>query len=597
MSSNELKLAVPQPVQSFAARTHVHPAEVIKGVGSRELEGCRAVFVNMPLRESAVPTDIPEGILLLATNLIRNYGVKATIIDLNAYRIKDTLAKQRGLLPVGRHLTDDEALTLITRHLEEHGDPDLVALSGMITTLRWQKKVAAMIRRVLPEVFLVSGNGLATELKTGLFNFIPELDAVAHSEGEDVIVKILYDAKTIQQVGYDNALSSGKLEPYHLGILAGKPRFMYAGDRPRNLDALPFADLELLREDVLGNQLLEMFLGFPLWGAGANNSSATPWRDNEVTPKTQSVSSRGCPYGCRYCYRGAQGERNWGVRSAKHIQEELIDRKQKYNIRFHGFPDDNFAVTSKRIADLVPLIGDLGIKWGTHTRLDEAAGLKPKPGSPGECIFEDPLRVKLMADAGCVYIGFGPESANAKVLEALGKGGFTLKNGFVPIKVNGKIYQFPRSMVDGIRNCHEVGIHANCTWIMGSPTETLGDLKETVAFILWQKEFYAQYGRPPESVNERMFTLTWYPGTEMIHQPKVRTELSRVFGLNFDPVNHEPICDDNFYRYCLELDDATKVLHDSETGEPLNFGEMSTDQFLQAREYIDSGQTLKILDM
>lgn len=251
MCSNELKLAVPQPVQSFAARTHVHPADVRRGIGPKELEGSSAVFINMPLRESAVPTDIPEGILLLATNLVRNYGVEATIIDLNAYRIKDALARQRGLLAVGRHLTEDEAFALITRHIEKHGEPDLVALSGMITTLRWQKKVAEMIRRVLPGVFLVSGNGLATELKTGLFNFIPELDGVAHSEGDDVIIKIIYDARTIRQFGYDNALSSGKLEPYHLGILGGKPRFMYAGDRPRNLDTLPYVDLELLREDVL----------------------------------------------------------------------------------------------------------------------------------------------------------------------------------------------------------------------------------------------------------------------------------------------------------------------------------------------------------
>lgn len=51
-----------------------------------------------------------------------------------------------------------------------------------------------------------------------------------------------------------------------------------------------------------------------------------------------------------------------------------------------------------------------------------------------------------------------------------------------------------------------------------------------------------------------------------------------------------------FLKYMLELDDATKVLH-GENDEPLNFGEMPTEQFLQAREYIDSGNTLKILDM
>ena len=46
----------------------------------------------------------------------------------------------------------------------------------------------------------------------------------------------------------------------------------------------------------------------------------------------------------------------------------------------------------------------------------------------------------------------------------------------------------------------------------------------------------------------------------------------------------------------LELDDATKILNDK-YGNPVNYGEMSLDQFLQAREYIDSGQIEKILEM
>ena len=102
--------------------------------------------------------------------------------------------------------------------------------------------------------------------------------------------------------------------------------------------------------------------------------------------------------------------------------------------------------------------------------------------------FEDPLRIKLMAEAGCVYIGFGPESASRKVLDALGKGGHTLQNGFVKVAVDGGRHEFPRSMIDGIRNCQEAGIHANCTWIMGSPTETLDDFERN-------SEFYPLAGR------------------------------------------------------------------------------------------------------
>ena len=46
----------------------------------------------------------------------------------------------------------------------------------------------------------------------------------------------------------------------------------------------------------------------------------------------------------------------------------------------------------------------------------------------------------------------------------------------------------------------------------------------------------------------------------------------------------------------LELDDATKILNDKK-GNPVNFGELPLDTFLQAREYIDSDQIEKILDI
>ncbi|MDO8495058.1 MAG: radical SAM protein [bacterium] len=575
----------------FPGGGHTHPAEVIAGIKPADLAGLKIVFINMPLRETAVPNTTPEGPLLMATNLRKNYGVYATVIDLNAYRIKDELAQNKGLTH-GRHLTPEETFELIQKHFLVHGEPDVVALSGMITTLRWQEAVTKMIRTILPDVFLVSGGGLATELKAGLFNYISGLDAVAHSEGDDVVVKICFDAQLIKRKGFNGALLAGNLEPYYLGYTKGRHRLMYAGDRPRDLDSLPFADLDLLAEDVNGHKILDYYLGNDVWGIGANNSSATPF---QMTRSTTSVSSRGCPFACQYCYRGAQGERKWGVRSAEHIYKEMLHHQEKYGIDFKGFPDDNFAVTIGRIVDLVPLLGPLGIRWGTHTRLDEAAGLKPISSRPGEYVFEDPHRIELMAKAGCVYIGFGPESANKEVLEAIGKGGHTLTNGFVPKVVNGKTYNFARSMIVGIENCLRFGIHSNCTWIMALPTENLERLKESVAFIKWHEDLYIQNGLPTDSVNKKMFTLTWYPGTEIIRHTKVRQELTRVFGVTFNE-RLEPICDEKFYKYLIELDDATKVLYGN-NDEPLNFGDMPMDQFLQAREYVDSDQIFKILEM
>lgn len=571
-----------------------HPSDYTKDISSKNLRGMNVVFINMPLRESAAPNVTPQGPLLLATNLRDNYGVNASIVDLNGHRIKDESALKRGLQN-GRHLTPDEAYRLIQDHFNKYGTPDLVGFSGKITTLAWQKRVAKMIRTLLPDVFIVSGNGLATELKTGLFNYIPELDAVARSEGDDVIVKIVYDAKLIRDMGFTSAINSGKLAPYYLGELKGKHRFMYLGDRPKNINAIPFADLELLAQDVwLGRELLERYIKTPVWGRAANNSSATSFT---MERSTTFVSSRGCPYACAFCYRGAQGERNYGMRSPENLAGEFILHQKKYNVDFIGLPDDNFAVDPKRIADLVPLIKPLGIRWGTHTRLDEAAGLRPKSGRPNEFIFEDPKRIDHMAEMGCIYIGFGAESASPAVLQAMDKGGFTLKNGLVTKRVDGRDWEFPRSYYDGIKNCEYAGIHANCTWIMGYPTETLEDLKVSVAFMKWQEDFYSSRGKQPDSVNRRMFTATWYPGTAMLNHPKVKKTLNDVFGITINPFTREPVCDDRFEEYVLALDDATKILNDPKTGTPLNFGEMPMEQFLKAREYIDAGETFKILEM
>ena len=144
------------------------------------------------------------------------------------------------------------------------------------------------------------------------------------------------------------------------------------------------------------------------------------------------------------------------------------------------------------------------------------------------------------------------------------KGGFILRNGLTPKKVNGVTYEFPTTMVNAVKNCKEANIHGNCTWIMAYPGEELEHLKTSVAFIKWQQEFWTagltagtdEYNRAYDSVNARMFTATAYPGTAM--WKVVREKLTEHFDISFDKTG-EPICDENFRNYVLELDDATKV--------------------------------------
>jgi len=542
----------------------------------------KVTFINMPLRESALPNTPPEGPLILSS-ILRNDGVEVHILDLNAYRIKDEISEKRGL-PNGRHFTYEETEALIYKHLSNVGDQDVFAFSGKITTLRWQEEVAKIVRKLQPDTFIVTGNGLATEIRTGLFNWIPEMDAIARSEGDTVILDIVADARLIKQRGLKSAIISNDLKANSVVEIANKHRFIYEGGRPKNLDDIPYGALDLLESDPYGHNILEDYIKVPVWGIAANNSSATPFT---MKRSLTTVSSRGCPYSCAFCYRGAQGERNYGMRSPEHIARQIREYVDKYQLDFIGFPDDNFAVSKKRIQQFPEVFKEYGvsdIRWGTHTRMDEADA-----------------RVYEMSKAGCVYIGFGAESASPHTLTAMKKGGFILRNGITPTKINGSVYDFPTTMVDAIKNCRDANVHANCTWIMAYPGEALEHLKTSVAFILWQQEFWTkglvagtpQYNANLAGVNTKMFTATAYPGTEMWNV--VKPKLTKHFDISFNKIG-QPICDENFHKYVLELDDATKVLNDK-NGNPVNFGEMPLDVFLQAREYVNNGNIEKILEM
>jgi len=558
--------------------TNLKPEEMVAELSPGDLNGVRIVFMNMPLRENAKPNTPPQGPALMAARL-RQYGADPSIIDLNGYRIKDEVARQEGKMPIGRHLTFRETESLIEAHFNKFGEPHIIALSGMITTLRWQDKVVQMCRKIVPDAFIISGGGLGTELKEGLFSWISELDAVGHSEGDDIILTI---AKTIKDVlGKSKEARMRELRslPFYLGEIAGRQRYIFGGDRPNNLDDLPFAAWDLLEEDVYGYKLLEDYITTPVWGQAANNSSAAPFTMNR---SLTSVSSRGCPYSCSFCYRGAQGERLYGMRSAENLAKEARWLVDNYGIDFLGFPDDNFAVDKARIALLPEVFKDLNIRWGTHTRLDEADE-----------------RLEGMAKSGCVYIGFGAESASASVLDRMDKGGFILRRGLT--EING--YKLPVTMVEGVKNCREWNIHANCTWIMGYPGETIQDLKTSAAFILWQKELYLdgltpgsqEYEMALKSVNQKMFTATAYPGTALFKEPVVKEALSEKFKISFDK-NGDPEFDDAFKHYVMQLDDATKILK-NQKDESLNFSDIPLEQFLEARSLVDNGQLEKIMDM
>ena len=574
---------------------YVDPNELVKHYGVNELANVKCLLINMPIREQAKPNNAPLGLCLLAAQL-KNYGAKVDILDLNSFRIKDKIATERKL-ENGRVLLAEEAESKINNFLQIN-DYHLVALSGLITTLAWQKSVVEMVKKLSPSSYIVSGGGLATEFREDLFNWMPDLDGVAHSEGDNIVIKIARDAYLINK-DKSNTISKRAeiIAPNKTIIKEGKLYAIYAGGRPSNLNNLPLPDWEVLKNDPDNKAILENYITSPIWGKEANNSSVTSF---SMKRSINTVSSRGCPFACKFCFRGAQGERNYGIRSPENLFCEMKLYVEKYGIDFLGYVDDNFAVSRKRIFDLEHLVSDWvdknGLVWGTHARLDEAADIKSSENSSIE--LNTPLRVNSMYNAGCRYIGFGAESASPRMLELMGKGGSMLRHGVE--EVFG--FDVPVTMMVGIKNTIEAGIHANCTWIMGYPGETLDDLKATVAFIKWQEEVlmerYLKNSRSwklaSEAINKNMFVATAYPGTEMFNDPQVREALSDGFGIKYH--NGKPICDSSLEKYVEQLNDATDLIRTLD-GSLLQYSKMADSLFLEIRDILNEGNIFDILDL
>jgi len=471
------------------------------------------VFINCPIREGAQPNNPPLGILYLAAQLKRVGYENISILDLNVKRNED-----------GSFLSVDQVKAEILNHFSIYGDPDFVGISGLITTLRWQKTIAKIVRIVSPCSFLCSGGGLATEFEGKLFDWIPELDAVCIGEGEGVIEDIIEASNNPD----------------------GKQKIFY-GIRFQTMDSLPVPDFSMIPSPEL-----EEYIKVPVWGESAKNSSIAPFTSDR---SLSIISSRGCPYSCKFCYRKMQGGREYKAHSAERVVYEMMSLWSAHKLDFIGIIDDNFTINKERIGRIREILAGKNIPWGTHGRMDMADE-----------------RIDWMAGSGCKYIGFGAESASINVLKSMGKGGKILSDGFV--NIGG--YSFPKSMVNAILRCQSAGIHSNCTWIMGFPGETLDDLKTSVAFIQWQKSIASN----PEAVNASMFVATAYPGTEMWSMKEVQDKLSEV----------------DLENYVLQLDDATKLIQMGD-GRILNYSAMPDDVFLQAKEYIEKGYIEEILKM
>ncbi|MCM0083489.1 B12-binding domain-containing radical SAM protein [Geomonas sp. Red32] len=170
-------------------------------------------------------------------------------------------------------------------------------------------------------------------------------------------------------------------------------------------------------------------------------------------------SSRGCPYHCIFCQSKSMLGRKFRARSAGNIFEEIAYWYQ-LGYRHFNFVDDNFTLQKGRILELCSLLEKAGFDdldfYVSGVRADRV----------------DHELLVAMKRAGFTHLSFGVESASDEILKVLKK------------------HETVEEIEAAVKTANELGFYVVLYFIVGSPHETLDDVRKSIAFA----EKYASGG-------------------------------------------------------------------------------------------------------
>ena len=165
---------------------------------------------------------------------------------------------------------------------------------------------------------------------------------------------------------------------------------------------------------------------------------------------TSIITSRGCPFSCKFCSRSSISMKKFIERSTDNVIEELKNIK-KQGFRYIAFVDDCFLANKKQALEIFNRINKENIKlkfYITAARVDSA----------------DENLYKKMKQAGVIFIQFGLESGNQEVLD------FYKKNTTID------------KIKYAVNLSNKYGFYTAGSFILGAPFETAQHFINTINF-------------------------------------------------------------------------------------------------------------------
>lgn len=186
---------------------------------------------------------------------------------------------------------------------------------------------------------------------------------------------------------------------------------------------------------------------FPLAGYWSLRYAHGPQSTSKYLPL---LTSRGCPYPCRFCVVPSTNNKKWRSRSGLSIANEV------------EFLKNTYGVTEFHLEDLNPTINDTRIREMCNEFIERKLGViwKIVAGTKVESMRTEET-IDIMAKAGCRYISISPESGSARVLKLIDK----------PFNIG--------HAVKLIKRMNQVGIRSQACFVLGFPDENNDDRELT----------------------------------------------------------------------------------------------------------------------
>lgn len=243
------------------------------------------------------------------------------------------------------------------------------------------------------------------------------------------------------------------------------------------------------------------------------------------------LTSRGCPYQCRFCVIPGTNDLKWRARTPQNIVDEMDHFHQLYGVTEFHIEDVDPTVNDPRIKEFSQLL----IKKGSPYTWKICSGTKVETIKSVETI-------ELMAKAGCNYISISPETGSPRVLKMINKP-FNLEHAERLIE-----------------KMNAVGIYSQACFVLGFPGEEYDDreltrqmiqrmtkngLSEIAIFIITPIPGSNLYGKITghKSYSELNFSPVWREDYNLLNEFRIalyREFLLAKFLFNFKSISFQP---------------------------------------------------------